>query len=248
MAESETKMRICEACGGDCSGQPRIKDAKGRYLHKTCAEKVKARAAQGVPKSRPAVAAAVAAAATRPAAMDDFLESSLKLVAQICPSCSNGMPEGTRLCVRCGYDFESGKTLKTVARVEKAPKGEKGSSGSAATGLVTPPVVSLVYGVVMIGAGFLMAERPAFLLIAIAAVIVYLVMLIVTIVVSFMEGMLRGLAVMFIPFYILYYLFALCENQWVKWLMLTSGGVWITIVYGFTIGGVVDPSIMETPE
>lgn len=250
MSESETKVRVCQACGEDCSGQPRIKDSKGRYIHKTCAERILKESKSK--KSRPAstaaaapVAVAAAPVESRPLAMDSFLDDSLKLVAQTCPNCNNSMPEGTQLCVRCGYNFETGKTHKTVASVEKAPKGERSTSDGG--GFFTPPVVATAYAVLMIGTGFLMAEKPAFLLIGLIAVLVYLVMILATIVVSFMDSVLRGLAVMFVPFYMFYYLLGLCENQWVKWLTLTSMGVWFTIAYGFALGGIVDPAVLDAP-
>ena len=52
MSESETKVRVCQACGKDCSGQPRIKDKKGRYLHKACYEKALAKANAARPEAR----------------------------------------------------------------------------------------------------------------------------------------------------------------------------------------------------
>ena len=38
MSIEDESEKICAICGRDCSGQPRIKDPKGRYFHKSCYE------------------------------------------------------------------------------------------------------------------------------------------------------------------------------------------------------------------
>ena len=125
---TEAKVRLCSACGEDCSGQPRIKDKKGRYLHKTCADRVRAKQkAAKKPKDDINTPIHPASTVAASASMADFYGDALKEVAQTCPSCNNSMKEGTSLCVQCGYNFESGKSLKTTALVEKAPKDKSGA-------------------------------------------------------------------------------------------------------------------------
>lgn len=129
MAESETKMRICEACGGDCSGQPRIKDAKGRYLHKTCYEKALAKAktrkraqvevASPVktkpPKPAPEFAEDEAYGLESEGLGDDFFSGiPTAAVGTPCPDCGSGAPEGAVLCTVCGHNFQTGKSAGKI--------------------------------------------------------------------------------------------------------------------------------------
>ncbi|MCA9274001.1 MAG: hypothetical protein KDA31_13270 [Phycisphaerales bacterium] len=142
MSESETKVRVCQACGKDCSGQPRIKDKKGRYLHKACYEKALAKAKKRqpvevmAPRKRPAAAAATAVPVpTRQAEPTDIYgleDDALGLGgddmfadmpaadpnAAACPECGSAIPGGSVLCTVCGHNFQTGKSAGRV-RVSK---------------------------------------------------------------------------------------------------------------------------------
>lgn len=120
MPESETKTRICQACGQDCTGQPRIKDSKGRYLHKACYEKARAKAERRKPVE----------VAARPAPEPDDLYAldgaglglGDDLLADIpeaaggpaCPDCGSPSKSGAVLCTICGHNFQTGKSAGKV--------------------------------------------------------------------------------------------------------------------------------------
>ncbi len=161
MAEGPTKTRICRACGKDCAGQPRIKDAKGRYLHKACYEKAKARAAAKANGANAAAAGAAAGASTsakpvhesapEPAfepgfdGPDDlaieapvdpgmFGESSTPQVTTTpCPDCGHPTARGTVICTSCGHNFLTGES-GGGAKIKKPSKiagAAEGAAGSA---------------------------------------------------------------------------------------------------------------------
>lgn len=137
MSEPTGKERICRACGQDCTGQPRIKDPKGRYLHKACYEKAKARALQ---KKRERETAAVADDAF---ALDDggvgadagmFAEiEAPPAVSASCPSCGRALPGGAVLCTGCGHNLSAGMSQTKVMAREKRAETSKGAALAGAS-------------------------------------------------------------------------------------------------------------------
>ncbi|GAB5496727.1 MAG: hypothetical protein Phyf2KO_18070 [Phycisphaerales bacterium] len=138
MSDEAAKVRPCQACGKDCTGQPRIKDKKGRYLHKACYEKAKA-------KAKAKKEAALAAAATEsddiygledvePALSDDMFGDvqAPQANAASCPDCGSMIQEGAVLCTVCGHNFQS-NTSGGKIKVSK----ESGAKAMAASASVT---------------------------------------------------------------------------------------------------------------
>jgi len=121
MSDAQTKVRECQACGKDCTGQPRIKDKKGRYLHKACYEKARAKALARKP---------VEVAAPPPPDNDDLyglegadLGLGDDMLADIpahdanaatCPNCGSAAQAGAVLCTVCGHNFQTGKSAGRV--------------------------------------------------------------------------------------------------------------------------------------
>lgn len=158
MSEADTKVRQCQACGEDCTGKPRIKDKKGRYLHKSCYEKAlaKAKKRQPVevmpPRKRPAAAAAVAVPVpVRDAAPE--LEDNLyglegdglglgadDMFADIpasdenaasCPDCGSATPAGAVLCTVCGHNFQTGRSAGKVKVSKETALGSAAKSSAS---------------------------------------------------------------------------------------------------------------------
>ena len=110
--------KICVICGEDCSDRPRTKDPKGRYYCKPCYEKARQRARTGRTAPTPA-------AALYP---DDRVDPTFlaEIAAQsappppppvvhvdTCPGCDQPLPPDARICVNCGVNVKSGRSLVT---------------------------------------------------------------------------------------------------------------------------------------
>ena len=151
-----TDAKICVLCGESCAGQPRIKNEKGQYAHRVCAEK---QAAQR--DTAPAAAADADDLAHDDALMSDMLGDGLDdgmlddaLLGDLpsepagevggmqaaCPGCGNSLAQGTVVCMSCGFDTRSGKAKKIkVGKVKEPGSGigaiASGAGAAAATGM-----------------------------------------------------------------------------------------------------------------
>ncbi len=90
--------KICVICGEDCSGRPRIKDPKGRYYCRKCHESAaeNGRTPAGRTQSAEPVPGAV-----------------------ICPSCESALPAGAKVCVACGINVDTGRSIVTSRRLDE---------------------------------------------------------------------------------------------------------------------------------
>jgi len=145
----------CIFCGKTCVGQPRIKDNKGQYAHRACAE------AKQAEKTEPAVDPELAALGFDDDGfgdMSDLLPDTPEEIQQpamraACPSCGNALASGVVVCMGCGYNSESGKSLKTKARDQAAGAaggamvaGVAGKAGGASLAVFMPIVGACVAG------------------------------------------------------------------------------------------------------
>lgn len=110
---TSSAAKVCAACAKDVSNLPRTKDAQGRYFCKTCAEKLKGKTAQ----------------AAKPAEQDAVMA---KLLAdspgvELCPNCGGGIQSGAKICIRCGFNKQTGQAMRV--QVERAKK-ERGESAA----------------------------------------------------------------------------------------------------------------------
>jgi hypothetical protein len=130
---SASVAKVCAGCSKDVSKLPRTKDAKGRYLCQDCLAKLKAKGTDG--KSGDAKPAATAKA---PKAAPVEVDVMSKLLAdtpgvELCPNCGGGITVGSKICLRCGFNKETGKAMKV--QVELAPK-ERGEPSKAGQGFI----------------------------------------------------------------------------------------------------------------
>jgi hypothetical protein len=110
--------KICVVCGKSCAGQPRQKDAQGRYAHTACLP-----AASGA--SRQAAARGTAPQPRTPQGDDgqaDIVLAGLPEQSAMvpCPGC--GVLHGAEevVCVRCGFNVATGRSMRTRTTTEKA--------------------------------------------------------------------------------------------------------------------------------
>lgn len=144
---SDSPAKPCAICGGECDGRPRIKDAKGRYMHRKCAEARKAAGATGRPKQRPAQVQAPAGGV-----MDLLVDDAISQAPEPCPGCGMPCPKGAVICVKCGHNAATGKKLKSRVEKELSPaKVQAGGGGGAATavaGASIDPILWIIGGCV----------------------------------------------------------------------------------------------------
>jgi len=111
------QAKVCVICKQDCSGRPHVKDKQGRYACRECIEKMQAKA----PKASGAAAAPAASGGTDPV-MARLIEGSAAVKATPCPQCASPIPPGGVVCVQCGFNAETGKSMRTRVVVEDADK------------------------------------------------------------------------------------------------------------------------------
>ncbi len=104
MSSDNAKLRLCVYCGHDCTGQPRMKDRQGRYMHRACFAKAHPDKAEKPKDAMDALMLDVVA----PAQPD----------TKPCENCGMPKPIGRSICKSCRYD-------ETLGRVPKEPRPSK---------------------------------------------------------------------------------------------------------------------------
>lgn len=122
MAGTDDSMaKICSMCGTDCTNKPRVKDAKGNYYCKVCAEKVGGKkSAESPPAAAPRAPKAAPKAPSVPAGpseqniMAKLVDESLSQAAGACPACRKKLKPGAVICTNCGFSTVSGQIVQTA--------------------------------------------------------------------------------------------------------------------------------------
>ena len=223
-------LKTCVICGKDCAGQPRIKDKKGNYYHKTCYEQAKAR------KAPPAEAAPepLAIQGDEPGGFDPFADHADSPAAEAppvgpnaCPSCGNALQAGSVMCMNCGYNLQGGKQVSTKVRKPEKVRSEGRDGGPGIANLIKNPLVvsaSLFFTMLllMMAAGSASETDVVGAFCALILIVIILAINIFVLVTAFQEGIGTGFLSLCLPFYILYYVYGVSESSWVKWLF-TAG-------------------------
>lgn len=138
-----------------------------------------------------------------------------------CPSCGSALPQGAVLCTHCGYNLVTRQ--RTVAGKPAALGRPKASSGETPWYLTPWPYVGVV--VLLLGTFYLLGRSHPPMMLAFAGVAVLYVLTthILVLVAAFRESVGTGFLSLCIPFYALYFVFKLNENDTLK------------ILYGFAI-------------
>lgn len=228
-------MSTCAACKKpiDPNEKP-ARDKAGHLFHKVCAQRlVEQRRASKQARSS---AAPVGGARSAPpdGVMSRLIDEGLQQVAQVCPSCKNAVPEGTVICVRCGLNFDTGKTIST--QIVKAPKekGERAGGGDMDLEQIVPLAIFGVIAGLGIGAYFVEALALPFLGVYAIASFGLGVWCVVA---AFSTSIVTGLLYLFLPFYAIYWLFVKCESVLLRNSVLALIGAVIS-VFAFSVAGV----------
>ncbi len=226
--------KVCGICGMNCAGKPRIKDPSGQYYCKSCHDE--ARAKQRMMDEK-------ATAPTRAAdpdeligfADDDGLSAAggggggdaidalsdllpppnvPKVSGDVCPGCGQPIAPGSVVCINCGHNFQSGgQAATTIAKPEKKKRAGGGMNVSMSPGLV----FLLMAGIPVLLGAIGLAVNPGLIAIAfIVATVIGGVVGLWTLVAAFIDSVLQGILVWFVPFYGLFWVFGRNENPYLK--------------------------------
>ncbi|UCD75318.1 MAG: hypothetical protein JSV91_00055 [Phycisphaerales bacterium] len=138
-----------------------------------------------------------------------------------CPGCGAEMGPGAVLCTNCGFSTKTGQRLSVET---KKPKRQRAAGeGSLIGNLLSPGGVGLAT-LIILSVFFALATSNE------VVALVYLLtagffgfgVWIVVLVFAFSEGIGQGFLTLCVPCYILYYVFGVCDNQYVKILYVLS--------------------------
>ncbi len=105
-------------CGEDCSNRPRTKDPKGRYYCKPCFELARRRYQKKAAARARSRAPAPPDAHGQPYVLTEPAPESKQAPvpsrpSAACPSCGRPLPPNTKICVNCGVNVATGRSIVT---------------------------------------------------------------------------------------------------------------------------------------
>ncbi len=147
---SAPQPKTCVICGQDCTGLPRIKNDKGQYAHKACVINKQA----PEPELEPDPYALDDDAGL---AMDDLLgdldpTDDAPGIRAACPSCGSALSDDAVVCMSCGHNTQTGKTLQPKVITPKDP-GAAAAVATQAGGIAAVPVLWIIGGCIGGAAG-----------------------------------------------------------------------------------------------
>ena len=220
MSDQGAPGKVCINCNRDCSNRPRVKDRAGRYVCRECLNQMKATGQTLPPPPRAARPAAAPPTSAEPDVLAALVDDAVSRQPESCPHCGVPAQSGAVLCVHCGYNRETGKSIHTRVEKPKKEKGEKserrfgGGGGGSDTGAVVAGAVSFVVLAAVFGFAFTSQEAAAGYLLLQG--LFGLVVSITVLVFAFMEDVATGFLTLCVPFYILYFVYGKCESAYVK--------------------------------
>jgi hypothetical protein len=140
MSSPPAAAKVCVQCGQDCSTKPRNKDSQGRYTCRDCYDKLLAAhnakaaiapAAPTIPLEEPSEDGALAAILTDPA----------PALTESCPSCGSALRKSAVICTICGYNKQTGKTIRTGFSKETPDPSEASSATAVVKAVASVPMV-----------------------------------------------------------------------------------------------------------
>lgn len=222
MTPEPAPAKICAICGEDCAGRPRTKDPKGRYYCQACYDERRREVAAS--RAAPAAPAPAVALDVDPDMLAEILDTASEPVPQAealptvwsatCPGCGGPLDPGAVICTRCGYDVHKGKQLKV--RKVKA-KGKGGGRPRSAAFVLSPGGVGLIL-LLLFGLLYWLAwhdDLGALVYAAIAGTFGFVVVIMV-LVFAFRESIGQGFLTLCVPCYVLYFVYGICDNAWIK--------------------------------
>ncbi|MHC4218461.1 MAG: hypothetical protein ACYSU7_08395 [Planctomycetota bacterium] len=241
--------KICGLCGEDCSQKPRIKDPEGQYFCRECYEEAleRQRARHELedspvepvglgPDYEPDLEADLEADldAVSPEELDrEFgLEEADDEPAPglACPGCGRALEPDAAICINCGYSAQTGGKVKVKKRTMSLawPSATEGVGAMLLTPMAVGIGLMALYGLLFVVS--LMIPDMGVLFLGVQTVF-GLAIGITVLVFAFMTGIGQGFLTLCVPFYVLYFVFSVCDNQYVRWLFGANLLGWIGSMY-----------------
>jgi hypothetical protein len=146
-----------------------------------------------------------------------------------CPGCGAALRPGALLCVACGYSLQAGRKFQTTKK--SAPRGDAPAGGALQSAVNHPMflagVSAAIYGALIPAAA---SAGPGSVIIPLFVVwdlMFSLALAILILVLAFRESFVAGLLTLCLPFYVLYFVYGVCEYSPVKWLFAVNIAVHI---------------------
>ncbi len=159
--------KICIVCGEDCSTRPRVKNPRGEYACRVCADTA---ASKGV------VSPQSPSGGGEDDLLADLIGDAVDHMGDACPTCGVVLPQDAVICTHCGLNIQVGKQIKTRITADKAPKEKKADRGYSGGGLAENAGkihAGAAVLVVALGAVSLQTWMPALLIATIMGAVVY---------------------------------------------------------------------------
>lgn len=219
-------VKTCVLCGQNCAGKKRIKDARGRYYCQECHEAALRKRAARADSSLHGPAMSSLELALQEAVPPETAAAPPTSPAPAgpvtaCPGCAAPMAAGADVCIRCGYSRSRGRRLEV--NTGAAREGGGALAGGAAAVLLSPMSVG-VAAIALVGLLFGLATTSVEVTVAYMGIVGLfgLVLGVTVLVLAFVEGIGQGLLTLCVPFYAIYFVYAVCESSYVKWLFGAS--------------------------
>lgn len=131
----------------------------------------------------------------------------------VCPSCKAALPHGAVLCTSCGYNLVT-RQRATVSRPAARPKAAY--AGEAPWYMTPWPYIGLV--ALLVGVFYFLGKQnpPFYLGIAVVLGLYMLTTQLLVLIAAFRESVVTGFLTLCIPFYALYFVFKVNENDTLK--------------------------------
>ncbi len=250
MPEQKIATKICIVCGEDCAQRERVKDRQGRYICQACYEKAKAKRAAS---PRRAKEAASPKKTDQPASGHSFDMDALTELARqessapaledqttVCSNCRASLERGAFLCMACGYNSRIHQVvnLSAVRGLSRAKmkRATQGGTSMEMPEFLSAPWIAGLAPMLVLGALFAVAMGSSSVVPLFAGVTMLFVCVVnlIVLVQAFRESVLTGLLTFFVPFYVIYFVYAVNDNAHLKW---AYGAAFIALPMIFVAGG-----------
>lgn len=136
-----------------------------------------------------------------------------------CPSCGGALPRGAVICTNCGYNLKTGQRSAASTRIAT---GKKRNQHREQTAYIIAAAVVLVLAVLY----YFGRKNPTVRLAFFSLAILYsLAVHIIVVIVAFKEGTGTGFLTLCVPFYALYFVFTVADNETLRVLYASAFGI-----------------------
>jgi hypothetical protein len=146
-----------------------------------------------------------------------------------CPSCKGPLPRGAVLCTRCGYNLATGQ--RTVAG-RPAPLGKPGAPQWEVPWYKTAyPYIGALLVVLSVLYFFGKENEGMKMAFVGVAALYYIAVQILVLIAAFKESVATGFLTLCVPFYGVYFVWKVCENQTLQLLYTVAILLWFVLKF-----------------